>query len=360
MNKIACIFLSLGAAAGAASAQSSVTVFGVVDAAARNVRNEGAGSMSSLASGSNSTSRLGFRATEDLGDGLSASFWLESGFQADTGVSGQTSPANQFFDRRATLSLASKRWGELRAGRDFVPTYVNWGRYDPFGYVGIASTTNFIVSTQTGPIRSAFGTGPNTLVRSSNAIQYLLPGGLGGVEGGLMIAAGEGGTAANAQNRVLAWRLGYGAGAANISLASTSTKNNVTVGESFKDHALAGSYDFGVVKLSAGIRQFRFADAKQLNRFIGAVVPLGLGQVNLSVGRADLKGSVGTRDVSGNDAMQYGLGFVYNLSKRSALYATAVLVDNKGAATFVAPGGPAGIVGGGRSTGYEAGLRHSF
>ena len=75
---------------------------------------------------------------------------------------------------------------------------------------------------------------------------------------------------------------------------------------------------------------------------------------------SSLAGRVGTTNVDANDALQLGVGYVYNLSKRSALHATYARIDNDGAATFVVPGGPAGIAGGKLSSGYELGMRHNF
>jgi predicted porin len=96
-------------------AQSSVVVGGILDSAVRYVHNEGGSAIKSLVSGSNQTSRLYFRGDEDLGGGLSAGFWLESGVNVDTGNS---TGGTQFFDRRATLSLSARGIGELRMGRD--------------------------------------------------------------------------------------------------------------------------------------------------------------------------------------------------------------------------------------------------
>ena len=117
-----------------AAAQSSVSISGIMDLAVRSVSNEGVGSMKSMVSGSNSTSRIIISGREDLGDGLSAGFHLEHGILADTGG---TAVGNKFWDRRSTVSIASKTLGELRLGRDFVPSYTNWSRYDPFAYVGV-------------------------------------------------------------------------------------------------------------------------------------------------------------------------------------------------------------------------------
>lgn len=334
-----------------------VTIAGVADAAVRSVSHGGLGSVKSLASGSNSTSRLIVRGSEDLGDGLSASFHLEHGIALDTGAPTSTT---QFWDRRSTVSLASRSLGEVRAGRDFVPSYSSWSRFDPFSYVGVASSSNFVSATPVGPIRSAFSTSPNTTVRSSNAVQFLLPGGLGGLEGGAMVAAGEGGTAANGQHKSIGVRLGYGAGPFVVSLASTTSENNLTTSGKFKDTALGASWDLGVVRLSAAWRQFRQASAKQTNLLLGTIVPVGLGEVKVSWNRVDLSGNVGATVIDANDASQIGLGYVHHLSRRTALYATAARIGNKGAASYTIPGGPAGLPGGGSSTGYEAGLRHTF
>ena len=208
---LAAPLLLLGALAAPAWSQSSVTLYGIADLGVRHVRNDGAGSINSLASGNNATSRIGLRGREDLGGGLVAGFNLEAGISADTGSSAS---ASQFFDRAANVGLASRTLGEIRLGRDYVPTYSNWVRFDPFSNVGAAGVGNLISAAPLGPVRSAFGSSPNTLVRSNNALHYLLPAGLGGLEGGLMVAAGEGGTAAAGQHKLYSARIGYAAGAA--------------------------------------------------------------------------------------------------------------------------------------------------
>ena len=99
--------------------------------------------------------------------------------------------------------------------------------------------------------------------------------------------------------------------------------------------------------------------SKQTNTLVGATVPIGQGEVKLSWLRADLDGRVGTTPIASNDAQQWGLGYVYWLSKRSNLYATVARIDNESAATFAIPGGSP-IAAGGNSTGAELGVRHSF
>ena len=79
---------ALTAFAGAASAQSSVTLFGIVDVNARNVKNGSNGDIYNLNTDGNASSRLGFRGVEDLGGGLRAGFWLEAALAADNGTIG--------------------------------------------------------------------------------------------------------------------------------------------------------------------------------------------------------------------------------------------------------------------------------
>src|SRR5215203_170812 len=147
------IALAVLAAAGAASAQSSVTLFGVVDATLA----FGKGDVSDKTSLSNSgynSSRLGFRGTEDLGGGMSASFWLEAGVNNDNGSGAATNLNNQpsggaiagigggqglTFNRRSTVSLGGT-WGELRLGRDYTPQFWNLTVFDPFGTNGVGTT----------------------------------------------------------------------------------------------------------------------------------------------------------------------------------------------------------------------------
>ena len=106
MKRILTVLALNGAASSGASAQSSVTLFGVVDVGVRQVDNGGV-RQSQLSTDGLSSSRLGFRGVEDLGGGLKAGFWLESQVNADTG----TTNASRFWHRRSTVSLISERMG---------------------------------------------------------------------------------------------------------------------------------------------------------------------------------------------------------------------------------------------------------
>jgi predicted porin len=348
---------ALGALATTASAQSTVTVSGIVDAAARQVSNQGVGSVRALVSGSNSTSRLVFSGREDLGGGLAAGFHLEHGFLADSGT---PASADKFWDRRSTVSVSSTALGELRLGRDFVPSYVAWSRYDPFSYVGVARSANLVSATPTGPIRSAFGTNANTTVRSDNAAQWFAPAGWGGFEGGVMVAAREGGDATAGRAGVRGARVGYAGKRFSVSAAATRSENSLTASGSFRDEVVGGHVDLADVRLSAAWRSFRQNQAKQNLLMLGAVATFGQHELKASWVKADMSGRVGTTALGSTEADQWGLGYVYHLSKRTAMYATLARISNEAPARYVISDGPAGMAAGGTSRGVEAGVRHRF
>src|SRR6476660_2912926 len=100
----------------AASAQSSVVVYGIVDASvARENTDFNNGSRTVMASGNQSTSRIGFRGTEDLGNGLKALFNIEAGVAIDTGAADSS-----LFGRRAVVGLQGA-FGTLTLGREYTP-----------------------------------------------------------------------------------------------------------------------------------------------------------------------------------------------------------------------------------------------
>ena len=111
MKKSLVALAVLAGFAGAAAAQSSVTLFGVIDVAARYTKANGQDTKQLTNDGS-SSSRFGVRGVEDLGGGLKAGFWLEGALAADTG----TADATRFWGRRASVSLMGD-FGEVRLGR---------------------------------------------------------------------------------------------------------------------------------------------------------------------------------------------------------------------------------------------------
>jgi predicted porin len=342
MKKFATLAV-LAAISGGAYAQSSVTLFGVIDEAARYVKN-GDLKIKSLASGGINTSRLGVRGVEDLGDGLKAGFWLETGLNADSGTQ---SDSTRFWNRRSTVSLMGN-FGEIRLGRDFTPTYTGYSDYDPFGDNGVAAS---------GKFDSSLGTLRDTGTRADNQIAYFLPSNLGGVYGRASVAAGEG----TAGKKYYGGRIGYAAGPVDVSVSYGQTTVAPLLGEDkFKIADIGASYDFGVVKAMGYYTQSKFADQKIATYSIGAVVPVGVGQIKAAYTHANASGTNAAGvNVDANDANQFALGYIYNLSKRTAVYGTGAYVKNKGSATFAVASAPT-LVAGGKSTGLEVGLRHTF
>lgn len=338
-----------------AQAQSSYSVFGILDVAVRRAQNEGSSEVSSLVSGSGATSRLGVQGAEALEAGWNASFHLEQGINVDTGTQANA----KFWDRRSTVSLSNKSWGELRLGRDFVPTYRSWSRYDPFAYVGAGRSADFFTNSPNGPIRAAFGSNENTTVRADNGIQVLLPN-LAGLEGELMYTPGEGGSVAAGQARMRGIRLGYVAAAYEFSAAVAHSKNSQTTDGDFSDTTLGGSFKLDELQLAAAWRKLDYSTAQQKNALLSAIYTSGMHQIKLSRNQVDMAGRVGTTRLDANGATKTALGWVGNLSRRTALYATVAQIHNRGAAAFSIPGGSAAPTGGHGSRGYELGMTSKF
>jgi len=345
----------LGAFAGAASAQSSVTLFGVLDVNARYVKNND--SVKQLGTDGIASSRLGFRGIEDLGGGLRAGFHLEAALAPDTGTAGGNNQltngagSSALFNRRATVSLLGG-FGEVRLGRDYNPTFWNMTLFDPFGTNGVGSSLN-----AHSTLSSAAGSAVGTQVRTNNSIGYFLPGNLGGIYGQAMVAAGEGVEATGgAGNKYYGGRIGYAAGPFDIAGAYGQTE--VTGDRDYKIWNVGGSWDFGLLKLMGQYVNTKndASNRKQTNWLAGAVVPIGAGEVRASYNRINQSGT------GSNDGNMYALGYVHNLSKRTALYGQAAYIENKGGtgalSTFTVGGGPLRV--GDSSKGAEIGIRHSF
>lgn len=319
----------------AASAQSTVTLFGVADVNIRNVKNSGTNSNITMSDDGLSSGRFGFRGIEELGAGMKAGFWLESDVNVDSGTT-----STKFFNRRSTASLISN-WGELRLGRDLTPSGAHTYLYDPFGVIGVGGST--------GVARFA---GQTTFYRSDNAVQYFTPN-LGGFQGQLMWAPDE--SAVDNVNRYAGARLSYAAGPFSVSGSYGSTD---VVGGKFKTIGIAGSYDLGMAKLMAHYYRDKLVAAQENRLLLGVSLPLGPHEIRASYIRSDAVN--GTAAYNNSDASKFAVGYVHNLSRRTALYTTFARISNKGGATFAIAGGAPGITPGGKSTGYELGVRHSF
>jgi len=411
------VALAALAAAGVASAQSSVTLFGIVDASISSVSNKSElvtdpftlltnpyaylylpGSLKTSRTGLNNSaynsSRLGFRGVEDLGGGLSASFWLEAPITNDDGATGVST-----FARRSTVSL-SGGFGEIRLGRDYKPTFWNYTVFDPFGTNGAG----------TALIQRATPALENSNVRASNSIGYFLPKNLGGFYGQVMYSFHEQLKADNnlqdALNpnsrggRYWGGRFGYANGPLDVAVAYGEQNNEsdwlTGYDNTAKNFNVGASYDFGVVKLFGQYARVKNKDEYSANEpwfnpsskmdgyLLGVTVPVGAGQIRASYGRVKFKTDrdplVALLDpyyqYADPKADQLAVGYVHNLSKRTALYATVAYIKNKNGANFSAGSGnitapfastytdtvfgSSGAYRPKTSIGYDLGIRHAF
>lgn len=358
LKKLALIAAMTTAFTGLAQAQSSVTVFGLLDLGITHTTATGNGTLNQVSTDQNSSSRLGFRGTEDLGGGLKAGFWLEAAVTPDSGVGGSTSVDNKSsanpgaltFGRRSTLEL-SGNLGEVRLGRDYVPTFTNLTvAHHPFGTNGVGNAGQLFYPVAFG------GTTARTNVRASNGINYFSPT-VGGFQLNAMYAMGEQASNSATPNdgKYAGARLSYGNGPLNLAYASGKTQ--YATGD-YTQSNFAANYVLGDAKLMFLRGENKVGTAKTTSNMVGVQYKVSAtGEVR--AGYTNLKANGYAASVS--DADQIAVGYVHNLSKRTALYTTYSTVSNKNAGTkFVVGAGQDITTAGGKSTGLDVGIRHSF
>lgn len=371
---------AIGLACAGAQAQSSVTLFGVVDVNAQRFNSgAGVGKATMVGNGGLSTSRLGFRGREDLGGGLYAGFWLEASLNPDTGEGRNTNLNNQpsgaaaapagttgiKFDRVAYVSLGGS-FGEVRLGHDFIPTHWSSIYFDPFNANGVARAGNLTFSGVTSaPLPSA--------ITGSNTVSYWLPPKLlGGLYGMAMAGTGENnsGAANSSDGNFGGFRIGYASGPFDVAAAMTRTKNVSTATLGRYTHAnIGGTWSAGFAKFFALYNvvkvELASGEVRKNTAEVGAHIPVGpVGRIRVSYAALDDRSGAGLLNANGtprnqNDARQIGLGYVHDLSKRTALYTNYARLKNRGQANYVVSGGRAPLPGQ-NSTGIEFGVRHLF
>ena len=232
------IALAAVAATGAAFAQSSVTLYGVVDTSVAHVKGEE--SVSGMLSQGNSTSRLGFRGVEDLGNGLKAEFVLEGQVNPDDGT-GASKDKGFDFTRQSTVGLTSSEFGTVRLGRALTASYNAVSRYDMFGTVGLGSTLAWA---------SAYGYGN----RSNNMISYISPKFAGF---GVGIDYGFGEKESNRENRYVGIGATYDNGPLSIGVGYDQ-KNTVSlvVGDTVTSN-VSNTFDLKTWQLGASYKAGR-------------------------------------------------------------------------------------------------------
>jgi predicted porin len=345
---------AMAALSNFAWAQSGVTISGMVDLGLVHESGGAAGSVNKITSGIENGSRIVFKGYEDLGDGNSALFLLESGFQADTGAMGQ---GGLLFGRQGYFGLSSKRLGTLTLGRQYTPNYlIMAGVADPFA-AGLAGVFSAVFA--------------NSGARVNNSVKYVTPK-YRGVFAEALYGAGEVAGDASAGSAAGA-ALGYSEGKLNARLGYAWRSNDTAViknGGSARNILMAMNYDFEVVKMFFAYGVNRGLNSAQLpsanaygykvapvlsvasnDVLIGATVPVGLGRVILSAVHKD------DRSKPNQDATLLAVGYSYNLSKRTDLYVAYGHIDNRSGAGYTV--NSAIDIGSGNRA-FNLGMRHLF
>jgi predicted porin len=319
-----------------ASAQSSVTVYGVMDAAIAH-EDTGApnGSRNVVNSGNQSSSRLGFKGTEDIGNGLKAVFNIEAGVALDTGA-GDTA----FFGRRAVVGLAGN-FGSIMLGREYSPIADVAKETDVFGQGFYGSNLN------------AFTTGRLTR-RLSNSVSYKSPS-LSGFKLGAAYSAGE--TSTGPSGTLKGISADYTLGGLYLG-AGYHTLERLATGDD-KEMIVGAGYKFGAFEIKGNYME---ADPTGVNNQFE--------QINLGVayGVAAHKffANYQTNELeSGAKANGVAIAYTYSLSKRTNVYASYSTLRNNATGVFgmnssstnVTP--PAGALGADPKA-LVLGVRHTF
>jgi len=378
-------------ASGAALAQTNVTMYGIADAgyvyssggdfSIRGRQLNDAPTFSGIQSGLLSGSRLGFRGTEALGNGLNAVFTLEYSLNIDNNSGlGNTGSLNA---RQQFVGLQSDRLGTVALGRQYAPGYLASINNDAFG--GAAFGPQSFLSNQAGNSIT-----PNSAARWDNSVTYTSPG-WSGFTGKLIYGFGEsgvensvsdngkGGVGFNYANSGLNLDLLYQTRTsvygtyATLPVAGSTSLSVAGTGDSVNEYYVGGSYDFKMVKIMGSWQQQNDKNRANLDNTVwtlGAVVPvMAASNIHLSYGQllwddAGLTPTLGIREYFNdgelnNSSQSAALGWTTNMSKRTTLYAGYVWVKNDNRSTGNAPTTQTGTVGDDNNT-FLAGIRHTF
>ena len=297
------VALAVMAVSGIASAQSSVTLYGIADAwvGSQKVPVYAGGNglrQTKIDGGAISGNRFGFMGSEDLGGGLKANFLFEQGFNIDNG---SQLVAGQMFGRQSYVGF-SGGFGEVRVGK-------MWTAYDDIN--GAANSA----------FDSAFS--PNNYVWAStgynanpgNSLYYASPD-LGGFSGAFSYSLGENKTATVKAGNVSSAHIKYAGGPLYVGLGYQTEKTTGNATRA-KFTRLNATYDLGVAKLLAGYGRFASGNERTTDWSIGADFPVS-SALTVSGGFARSKDNA----AAGNQRRTgVGLAAMYALSKRTSLYA---------------------------------------
>ncbi len=350
MKKSFIALAALATVATAAQAQSSVTIYGVIDNGITRASNAGSSALSNtgLTNGGLSTPRFGFKGSEDLGGGLKAGFLLEGELLTDTGsqLKPGATPDNKLFSRSSFVSLAKDGIGSMQLGFMNHTDYNMAAKYDAFGGNNIGGW----IASNKGTVQLDVNT------RIENAVQ-LQTTSLNGLVFTYQHSFGE--VAGDAtKSRQMSYGAEYTSGP--FSAAYTLTKVNSSSSVTTTRNSLYGMYNFKFVDLRLGYADIETdgTAGKKKGYFIGAKVPvthnIGLiAQYNSFDNDADKKPST------------YALGATYAFSKRTTAYLIGAKSqqDNGSSQKIVSDSKFYGFdssVADKNSTAYTVGIRHTF
>ena len=319
MKKTFAALAVLGICMSNASAQSNVTIYGIIDAGISRVVNSN-GTRTLVEPGQMLPSRWGFRGEENLGGGLKARFGLEGLLQNDVGGAGiptGTPSTTALFDREATVGL-SGGFGAVNLGRQNSLSMIAIIPADPQGVAFAASNPNILFSAgNSAPAFGAYGANNGgSAVRQSNSIRYTSPYYKNfGVA--VMRAFGEqpGSTEKNKYESVAGF---YHTGPLNVAAVVTRMKN-ITAGEEVKSYIVGARYVRSRVTLRSTYSASRVdATRRKISVFGVGADYLVAPAVTLTAAAYNIRH---TGDVN-DDAQEAIVIAKYALSKRSNLYAT--------------------------------------
>ncbi len=359
IKKLALSALAL-AAAGAVQAQSSVTIYGVADAFLQVA--DGNDTLTRLQSGGLNGSRLGLRGVEDLGGGLRALFTLEHGINLDDGSVGQS---GVFWGRQAFVGLGSSTAGQLTLGRQYSSLYFASGDFSAFSNGSYGPSTavigGFGASSAYEPVRgggssSNFSGGP---ARVNNSVKYETPS-FGGLRVGALWGFGES-SAGVGKTRLADVYARYTAGPLDAMVSYVDDKDTSAL--KARTATVAAAYTFGAARVMAGYLHFNdgtSANADGKGAWLGGDWRFGNHLVRAQYVLSNPKGD-------DNDTQAFGVGYQYDLSKRTAIYTSLTQFRNDdrvaGATrTRWHSGVPAGLTTAADNdvTEFVVGVRHSF
>lgn len=361
---VALAIVSVLAAPAAFADTGNVSVYGVANVSFDRTDN-GAVSTSKVSS---NQSRLGLKGAEDVGDGLSAVWQIETAVNIDNSGAG-----NGLATRNSFVGLSSKSAGTLLAGRHDTPYKIATRGLDVFAD-SIADNRGLMGSTAGGG-----GFAGVHDARVTDVMAYVSPtvNGFTGV-GAYVIGAETATASAQVKGKALSFAGLYGNGPINASLAyqavdfgsaGTSTGQALFTALGANDKAkawkLGGGYTLDAFAVNAVYEKTTntiggASAAGQNNWYLAGKYNVNANDaVKLAYTKA---GNVQATTSTG--AKQWALGYDHNMSKRTTLYALYTKLDNESGASYglttVSTGGQAAAAAGKDSSAWSFGMKHSF